>query len=284
MRLLFIGDIVGRPGRRVLAENLGKIKDSLKVNAVVANAENVAGGNGITKNIAETLFKYGIDAITLGDHTWDQRCFESEIDSIENLCRPANLPGKNPGKEYVIIEKDGFKLGIFSLLGQTLMKLKANCPYEAADRIIDALKDKCDAVFLDFHAETTSEKVSMAWHLDGRAAVVAGTHTHIPTADARIFPQGLAYITDVGMTGPWNSCLGRKWDVILQKFLDGRPRSFVMAEGDERICACIFDIDKASGRSLEISPFVYPPFPRTKSEAEANAPCENIGNSDEVSQ
>ncbi len=263
MRLLFIGDIVGKPGQRILAENLGRIRDSLKVDAVVANAENAAGGNGVTKNMAETLFNYGIDAVTLGDHTWDQRCFEGEIDSLENVCRPANLPGKNPGREYVVIEKNGVRLGVFNLLGQTLMKLKANCPYEAADRITGVLKGKCDAVFLDFHAETTSEKVSMAWHLDGRAAAVAGTHTHIPTADARIFPRGLAYITDVGMTGSWNSCLGRKWDAVLQKFVDGRPRRFAVAEGDERICACLFDIDGASGRTLEAVPYIYPPFPRT---------------------
>ncbi len=268
MRILFIGDIVGRPARSILADRLEKIKKAHCIDLVIANAENVAGGNGITKNIATVLGRYGIDAITLGDHIWDQRCFENEIDSLENVCRPANLTGKNPGREYVIIEKNGFKLGIFSLLGQTLIKLKANCPYEAADRILEELRGKCDAIFLDFHAETTSEKVSMAWHLDGRAAVVAGTHTHTPTNDARLFPQGLAFISDVGMTGPWNSCLGRRWDIVLQKFIDGRPRAFLMAEGDERICACIFDIDESTGKAIAVSPFIEPPFPRTASELE----------------
>jgi len=262
MRIFFIGDIVGKPGRKLLADNLPKIRKSLKIDIVIANAENCAGGNGITKNMAELLFKYGVDAITLGDHIWDQRCFENEIDSLENVCRPANIPGCNPGREYVILERNGERLGIISLIGQTLMKIKADCPYAAADRILKELAGKCDAVFLDFHAETTSEKVSMAWHLDGRAQVVAGTHTHIPTNDARIFPQGLAYITDVGMTGPWHSCLGRKWDTILQKFIDGRPRAFLMAEGDERICACVFDIDVKAKRAVEISPFIDPPFPR----------------------
>ncbi len=260
MRILFIGDVVAKSGRRILSERLPEIRDTLAIDFVIANGENAAGGNGITKNIAETMFRYGIDAITLGDHTWDQRCFENEIDNIENLCRPANIPAGNPGKDFVILEKNGEKLGIFNLLGQTLMKIKSECPFAAADKMLEKLSPLCDAIFLDFHAETTSEKVSMAWHLDGRAAAVIGTHTHIPTNDARIFPNGLAFQSDVGMTGPWNSCLGREWRNILQRFKDGRPHQFLVAEGDDRICACVIDIDAKANKAKSITPYIYPQF------------------------
>jgi len=260
MRIFFIGDIVGKPGRKLLADNLQNIKESLNIDLVIANGENSAGGNGITKNMADDLFRYGVDAITLGDHIWDQRCFESEIASIEKLCRPANIPHGNPGREYVILEKNNVKLGVFSLLGQTLMKIKSDCPFTAATRMIGVLKPLCDLIFLDFHAETTSEKTAMAWHLDGKAQVVIGTHTHIPTSDARIFPNGLAYQTDAGMTGPWNSCLGRKWEPILNKFITGRPQNFVMAEGDDHICGCVIDIDTITKKATKIVSYIYPPF------------------------
>lgn len=263
MRIFFVGDIVGKPGRKILAENLPRIRGSLGADFVIANAENAAGGNGLTKNMAEELFRCGVDAITLGDHIWDQRCFEGEIGALERVCRPANLPSSNPGRTYLILEKNGLKLGVFSLLGQTLMKIKANCPFAAAGEMTDRIRPLCDAIFLDFHAETTSEKVSMAWHLDGRAQAVVGTHTHIPTNDARIFPKGLAFLSDAGMTGPWASCLGRKWEIILQRFIDGRPRAFAMAEGDPRICAVSIEIDEKSRKAVSIEPFVYPPFPNT---------------------
>ena len=261
MRIFFIGDIVGKPGRKITAETLPSIVEKLGVDFVVANGENSAGGNGITKNMAEELFRAGIDAITLGDHIWDQRCFESEIDSVGMVCRPANIPRCNPGRDCVVVEKNGMKLGVFCLLGQTLMKIKSECPFEAASRTVEKLEPLCDAILLDFHAETTSEKVSMGWHLDGRVQAVVGTHTHIPTNDARIFPKGTAFLSDAGMTGPWNSCLGRNWEPILQKFIDGRPRSFTMASGDDRICAVTIDIDAESKRATSIEPFIFPPFP-----------------------
>ncbi len=260
MRILFIGDIVGKPGRKILSELLPSIIADNKIDLCIANGENSAGGNGITKNMAQELFRYGIDAITLGDHLWDQRCLESEIDTIDNLCRPANIPQGNPGKEYVIVEKNSLKIGIFCLLGQTLMKLKADCPFKCADRICAELKDKCDIMFLDFHAETSSEKISMGWYLNGRVQAVVGTHTHIPTNDCRILDQGTAFMTDAGMTGPWKSCLGRAVDPILKKFLDGRPRNFIMAEEDPRICACIIDIDESTKKAVKIAPFVTPAF------------------------
>lgn len=263
MRLFFIGDIVGKPGRKILTENLSSIKEKLGIDVVVANGENSAGGNGISKNMADELFRCGIDAITLGDHIWDQRCFENEIDSLEKVCRPANIPHSNPGRDFVVVEKNGIKVGIFSLLGQTLMKIKADCPFAAAERMVEKMKPFCDIIFLDFHAETSSEKVSMGWHLDGKIQAIVGTHTHIPTNDARIFPHGLAFLSDAGMTGPWNSCLGRKWEPILKKFIDGRPRPFTMASGDDRICAVVIDIDAETKRATFIEPFITPPFPNT---------------------
>ena len=282
MRIFFIGDIVGKPGRKILAENLHSIREKLGIDVVIANGENSAGGNGITKNMSEELFRAGVDVITLGDHIWDQRCFENEIESLQNVCRPANIPQGNPGNEYVIFEKDGVKLGVFSLLGQTLMKIKSDCPFASATRMLETLTPLCDIIFLDFHAETSSEKMSMGWHLDGKAQAVVGTHTHIPTNDARILPQGLAFLSDAGMTGPWNSCLGRKWEPILQKFIDGRPRPFAMANGDDRICAVVIDIDVQTKRATNVEPFIYPPFPYTaelwaearKAEEEAKAQAE----------
>ena len=260
MRILFIGDIVGKPGRKILSNNLPMLKKLHNIDFVVANGENSAGGNGITKNMAEELSRCGIDAITLGDHIWDQRCLISEIESIENICRPANLPPGNPGRDFVIVERDGKKLGVFCLLGQTLMKIKADCPFRAAAEMSAKLSEMCDAVLLDFHAETSSEKVSMGWYLDGKVSCVLGTHTHIPTNDARIMPNGTAYLTDAGMTGPWNSCLGRDKNAIIEKFLDGRPRQFTMAEGDDRICGCIIDFDDSVRRAKSIVPLIYPPF------------------------
>ncbi len=260
MRILFIGDVVGKPGRKILSENLKRLRSENGVDVVICNGENSAGGNGITRNMAEELFRSGVDAITLGDHLWDQRCFEYEIDSIDGICRPANIPEKNPGKGFIIVEACGIRLGVLNLLGQTLVKIKSDCPFAKADKILKKMSKFCDAIFVDFHAETSSEKMSMGWHLDGRVQAVVGTHTHIPTADARILPNGTAYLSDAGMTGPWNSCLGRDYKMVLQKFLDGRPRAFGVAEGEDRICGCIIDIDVPAKRAVSIESFIYPPM------------------------
>lgn len=260
MNILCIGDVVGKPGRQVLTDFLQKIREKFDISLVVANSENAAGGSGITKNMAEAISRAGVDVITLGDHIWDQRCFEGEIDSIENLCRPSNLPPANPGKKYVFVEKNGLRFAVFSLLGQTLMKIKADCPFRAALACLDELEGKCDAAILDFHAETSSEKISMANLVDGRVAIMFGTHTHIPTADARIFPNGLAYISDLGMTGPWDSCLGRDKNAVLQRFLDGRPRAFAVAQDDVHICGCLVDFDEGAKKARSIKSFIYPAF------------------------
>ena len=260
MRVLFLGDIVGKAGRKILTAELANIREQYGIDAVVANAENAAGGNGISKKMSEELFRAGVDAITLGDHVWDQRCFEAEIDSLERVCRPANLPPDNPGRAYVILEVGGRKLAVFSLLGQTLMKIKADCPFRKASELSEQLASNADWILLDFHAETTSEKVCMGYHMDGKISAVIGTHTHIPTSDARLLKNGTAFMTDAGMTGPWDSCLGRTVEPILARFIDGRPRHFLVAENDVRICGCIIDLDDSSPKARKIEAFVFPPF------------------------
>ena len=249
LNILFLGDIVGRPGRNFVIERLADLRVELDVDLVVVNAENAAGGAGITKKIATDLHAAGADAITLGDHVWDQKNFENEIEQLECVCRPANLPEQNPGRSHLIIEKDGFRLGIFTVLGRNYLALKSSCPFAMADAKIKELESLCDAVLVEAHMEATSEKVALGWHLDGRAAVVVGTHTHVPTADGRVLPGGTAYLSDAGMCGPYSSVLGRDVGPVVATFLDGRKRRFPVAEDDVRIAGCLIEIDPNTGLS-----------------------------------
>ncbi len=251
-RLFFIGDIVGAPGRQAVNAHLKDFRTKHSVDWVVANAENSAGGSGLTAKIAHELKAAGVDAITLGDHCWDQRGFERDIEALDFVCRPANLPGQCPGRDHLILEVDGFRLGILTLLGNQFMKINADDAFRAVEGWVERMRQEVDAFFLEMHAETTSEKVAMGWYLDGRAAVVAGTHTHIPTADARILPRGTAYITDVGMTGPYTSVLGREIGPVVARLIDGMPRKFPVAERDVRICGLLVDLDATSGRACGV--------------------------------
>jgi len=252
-KVLFLGDIVGRPGRQFVIERIAALRDDLGADFVIANGENAAGGAGITQRIAEELVAAGIDAITLGDHVWDQKNFENEIDGLERVCRPANLPEQNPGRTHLIVEKEGFRLGIFTVLGRNYLAMKSSCPFKTAEGKLAELEGQCDAVFVEAHMEATSEKIALGWHLDGRVAGVIGTHTHVPTADGRVLPQGTAYMSDAGMSGPYTSVLGRRVDSVIAAFLDGMKRRFPVAEGDVRICGCLIDIDAQTGlaRSFE---------------------------------
>jgi len=249
-KVLFLGDIVGRPGRTFVMERIALLREELGVDIVIANAENSAGGAGITKKIAEQLLAAGVDAITLGDHVWDQKNFENEIDELERVCRPANLPEQNPGRTHLVVEKDGFRLGIFTVLGRNYLTLKSSCPFHTADAKLVELAAQCDAVFVEAHMEATSEKIALGWHLDGRAAAVVGTHTHVPTADGRVLPGGTAYLSDAGMCGPYASVLGRDVAHVVATFLDGMKRRFPVAEGDVRLSGCLIEIDPATGLSL----------------------------------
>lgn len=244
MKILVLGDVVGRPGRNFLTQRLQGVRSELSVDLVIANGENAAGGAGITAKTAEELKRAGVDAITLGDHVWDQKNFENEIDQLPYVCRPANLPNSNPGRDHLIVESEGSRVGILTVLGRTFMGPKVACPFATATRMIEELKHETDSLIVEIHAEATSEKEAMGWHLDGKATLVFGTHTHVPTADGRILKQGTAYQSDLGMTGPRESVLGREIDACLGRFLDGMPRKCPVAEGDVGMQGCLVEISK----------------------------------------
>lgn len=251
LKLLFIGDIVGRPGREIINERVPRLRSELQVDFVIANAENVAGGSGITGAIAKELLSSGVDAITLGDHVWDQKGWESEINGFERVCRPANLPSVCPGRDHVVVEAKGFRLAVFTVLGRQYLNLKSDCPFLCADRLLGQLDGLADGAMVEIHAEATSEKQAMGWHLDGRALAVLGTHTHVPTADATVLPKGTAFMCDVGMTGPYASILGREVKPVIGRFLDGMPRRFDVAEGDVRISGALVEFDPVARRAVK---------------------------------
>lgn len=252
LKLLFIGDIVGRPGREIVNEKLKKLRAEHSLDFVIANGENAAAGNGITGTIARSLLEMGVDAITLGDHVWDQRGWESEITQIERVCRPANLPASNPGWDHLIVETRGFRLGVFTVLGRQFMGMKADCPFLCADRMIEQLRSQCDAIIVEIHAEATSEKQALGWYLDGRVTAVVGTHTHVPTADAAVLPKGTAFICDLGMTGPYAGVLGRQIEPVVGKFVDGLPRRFEVATEDVRLSGALIEIGASMARAEKI--------------------------------
>jgi metallophosphoesterase (TIGR00282 family) len=239
-QLLFLGDIVGAPGRTVLQNELPRLRESLGLDWIVVNGENSAGGSGITRSIAADLVRAGVDVITLGDHTWDQRGFENEIAATPRLCRPANLPRRCPGDSYLIANAaDGTRLLVFTVLGRQFMGPKADCPFETCDRLLDELAGRFDYAFVEIHAEATSEKIALGWYLDGRVAAVVGTHTHVATADVTVLPRGTAYQSDAGMCGPHTGVLGRDINAVLGRFLDGMPRRFPVATDDVRLNGCL---------------------------------------------
>jgi len=251
--LLFIGDIVGRPGRDIVATRVGKLRAELGLDLVVANGENAAAGAGITATLAKEILTSGVDGITLGDHVWDQRGWDAEIPKMDRVCRPANLPAACPGRDHLILTAaSGFRLAVFTLLGRQFMGMRADCPFLGADRMIAQLKPLCDAIVVEIHAEATSEKQAMGWHLDGRVAAVVGSHTHVPTADAAVLPQGTAFLCDLGMTGPYAGVIGREAGPSVARFLDGMPRRFEVATGDIRLSGARIDLDATSGRAQKI--------------------------------
>lgn len=252
LKLLFVGDIVGKPGRDIIIERMPKLRLEAGIDFVIANGENAAAGSGITSLIARSLLEAGVDAITLGDHVWDQRGWEQEITQIERVCRPANLPVSNPGWDHLIIESRGFRVAVFTVLGRHFMGLKADCPFLCADRMIEKLRAQADAIIVEIHAEATSEKQALGWYLDGRVTAVLGTHTHVATADARILPKGTAFMCDVGMTGPFQSVIGREIEPVVNKFVDGLPRRFEIASEDVRISAALIEIGASMARAEKI--------------------------------
>lgn len=251
MKLLFIGDVVGKPGREIIGALVAKLRKERGIDFVIANGENAAAGSGMTGAIAKTLYEGGVDALTLGDHVWDQRGFETEIVTLDRACRPANLPAVNPGRDHLILEKDGFRLLVFTVLGRTFMGMKAECPFLCADALLKKLAGQFDGALVEIHAEATSEKQAFGWHLAGRVTAVLGTHTHVATADATVLGGNTAFMCDVGMTGPHESVLGREIAPVLGRFLDGMPRRFEIASGDNRLSAALVEFT-ADGRATGI--------------------------------
>jgi metallophosphoesterase (TIGR00282 family) len=252
MRLLFIGDIVGRPGRDIVRRAVPVLVAERNLDLVIANAENAAGGSGLTPEIYRELVAAGVDGITLGDHVYRRREIFPILDRESNIVRPANLPDEAVGRVWATVTaRDGTRVGFFTLLGQLFMK-PADSPFRLADRVLAAIPADVRVRFLDFHVEATSEAQMMGRYLDGRVAAVLGTHTHVPTADECIFPGGTAFQCDVGMTGPFESILGRRIDRVLETRLTANPTQFDVADGDVRMCGSIVDIDPAMGLATAI--------------------------------
>lgn len=248
MKILFIGDIVGNPGRKAVREMLPAMRAELRFDYCIANGENAAGGIGITYVAAQELYKAGADAITMGNHTWSKKEIVNFIDADPKIIRPANYPAGLPGKGSTVV--DG-KVGVINLLGNVYLD-GADCPFRAADREIEYLKSFVKVVIIDMHAEATSEKCAMAWHVDGRASAVIGTHTHVQTADERILPRGTAFLTDAGMTGPYEGILGVDRELVLEKFMTHMPVKFEVAKGTVQFNGALLDIDEKTGRTQEI--------------------------------
>ncbi|MCD6459129.1 TIGR00282 family metallophosphoesterase [bacterium] len=258
MKILFIGDIVGRPGRTAVKNHLKKIIEKYDIDVCIANGENSAGGSGITQRIADELVYYGIDLITTGDHIWRNKDVFSFISKNDRVLKPANYPEETPGRGHCFFQTaKGINIGVINLLGRVFMK-PVDCPFKTAKRLVADLKKNTNIIIVDFHAEATSEKVAMGWFLDGDVSAVLGTHTHIPTADYKILTNGTAYISDVGMVGAEKSVLGRDIEPVIKHFTSSLPSRFTIADGKIIIQSVIIEIDEQSGSAKNISRLEYP--------------------------
>jgi len=252
MKVLFIGDIFGEPGRRALARAVPRLVAQRQIDIVIGNGENVAGGFGITPELAEELFDLGLAVITTGNHAWDKKEILDYFPREPRLLRPANYPSGVPGNGSVVVESaGGEQLGVLQLMGRAYMPT-LDCPFQVAKKELVALKKRTVAVIVDMHAEATSEKMAMGHYLDGEVVAVVGTHTHVQTADDQILPKGTAYVTDIGMTGPLHSVIGVKKELAIEKFLTGMPRRFEVASGPSVFCAVLLELDARLGKALSI--------------------------------
>lgn len=251
MKILFIGDIVGEPGRKIVKENIRQLFDTYRPDIIIANAENAAGGFGVTPDIAEELFFLGIHVLTSGNHVWDKKEIMPYLSKQDRLVRPANYPEGNAGYGSVVISTPAGKAAVLNLEGRVFMS-NLDDPFRTADREIERLKRETAVVIIDFHAEATSEKTAFAWYVDGRASAVIGTHTHVQTADERVLPGGTAFITDAGMTGPLDSVIGVKKEEAIARFLYQSPHKFTVPKGPVHLDAVLIDVDAATGKALSI--------------------------------
>ncbi|MCK5706138.1 MAG: TIGR00282 family metallophosphoesterase [Candidatus Aureabacteria bacterium] len=250
MKVFAAGDVVGKPGRRILSEVIPSLKKK-GFDLIIVNGENAAGGSGITPQIADKIFTYGADVITTGDHFFKNQKILEDIDRFEYLLRPLNFPEGIQGKGFCVYGKDNTPIAVINLLGRTFINI-GNCPFEAVNKVLEKLPKDIKCIIVDFHAEATSEKVAMGWFLDGRISFLFGTHTHIPTADEKILPNGTGYITDIGMTGPLKSVLGREIKPVIKRFTKQIPVRFKIAQEDLALQGIIAEIDKKSGKTVSI--------------------------------
>lgn len=253
MRILAIGDIVGRPGRQIVHDKLPALVRDKKIDLVIANAENIAGGSGVTVNLFNKLRAYGVDVVTLGDHAFKKNDIFETMTRSERIVRPANLSKQAAGRGHTVVQtSSGISVGIINVIGRVLVPtMQSGDPFEALERAIEAILP-VKVIVIDVHAEATGEKAALAHFVDGRASFVFGTHTHVPTADARILANGTAFITDLGMTGPYDSILGRRKDMVVRAMSTNMPHPFDVATGDVRLCGALAEIDENTGRAQGI--------------------------------
>jgi hypothetical protein len=252
MRLLFLGDIVGHPGVDLVVRALPRLIEAERLDFVVVNAENASGGAGMSPGTYRRLREAGVDVFTMGDHIYKKQELIKVMEANAPICKPANFPAEAPGQEYVVASaRDGTPVAVFTLLGRLYMR-PSDCPFQAANRVLAKLAGQATCIVVDMHAEATGDKALMGRHLDGRVSAILGTHTHVPTADEQILPNGTAFISDVGMTGPYESILGRRIDRVLYTSLTFIPSSFDVATGDVRLAGAVVEVDPATGRAQSI--------------------------------
>jgi hypothetical protein len=257
VRILFIGDIVGRPGRELVRRGLAPLCDYHQVDLVIANAENAAAGFGLTREIGDQLLEWGVDVMTSGNHIWDKKEALDFIGTEPRLLRPANYPAGAPGNgSYLARARNGQPVGVINVMGRVFM-LNIDDPFAVVLREIEAMRQRTRIIFVDFHAEATSEKIAMGWHLDGKVTAVVGTHTHVQTADERVLPKGTAYLTDAGMTGPHDSIIGVEVEPALARFLTGLPSRFETASANPRLNAVLIDAEETTGKATDIERLSY---------------------------
>ncbi len=252
MNILFIGDVVSSPGRAIIDEYVPKLKEKYRPAVTIINGENAAGGNGITKKIYKRFLQVGAQAVTLGNHTWANKEIFDFIDEEKNIVRPANFPEGTPGKGIVYIKVNDQEIAIINLQGRTFLT-PIDCPFKKADELVESARKRTPYIFVDFHAEATSEKQAMGWYLDGKVSGVVGTHTHVQTADERILPNGTGFITDVGMTGPYDSILGVEKETIINRFISALPARFeVDKKGRNQLNGIVLTLDPSTGKATDI--------------------------------
>ncbi|MEP6698959.1 MAG: TIGR00282 family metallophosphoesterase [Verrucomicrobiota bacterium] len=253
LTILFLGDIVGEPGRSAVIAQLPRLKETHAIDFIIVNGENAAGGRGITPKITIDLLRAGVSVITTGDHIWDQKEIIGFIDTEPRLLRPLNYPNGAPGSGSIVLETAKGKIGVINVQARTFMQPILENPFPALEQVVAKMREETAVIFVDAHGETTSEKIALGRFLDGKVSAVIGTHTHVQTADEQIFPGGTAFLCDAGMCGPANSVLGRAIDPIVSRFITNLPAQFPVARGDVRLCGALISIEESTGRAISIT-------------------------------